>query len=324
MDARSLALTWWETLRERCVRPDGQVVAALGRRRGPLPLWPVTQVLHAAVLVEPLQPEDRLEAHRAVVDALAAGLARYRSGSAWGPKGGARPRYADDVSWVGLALSALARTRREPLPEDVGRAVRFVLACEHPEGGVRWHERTEGRNTCATAPGAHLALEAHLATGDPELLAFAARTLGWLDATLRREDGLYADRIEDGRVVRTVWAYNQGEPVAAHVLLGEATGDPAARVSARDVADATVRRFARPGALWRQPPVFVGIAARDLAVLPSELLGDLLDAYLARAAAEALDDGFPVAGAIAHYDDDPAIDLAGLVQTAAAASALER
>jgi hypothetical protein len=310
------------------VRPDGQVVAALGRRRGPLPLWPVTQVLHAAVLVEPLQPDDCSEAHRAVVGALAAGLGRYRSGSAWGPKGGTRPRYADDVAWVGLALAALARSRREPLPEEVGRAVRFVLACEHPDGGVRWHERTDARNTCATAPGAHLALEARLATSDPHLLAFASRTLGWLDRTLRRDDGLYADRIEDGVVVRAVWAYNQGEAVVAYRLLGEAAGDPAPMSVAADVAAATVRRFARPGVLWRQPPVFVGIWARDLAALPVDLrperLGELLDTYLARVSAEALDDGFPVAGGIARYDDDPAIDLAGLVQTAAAASALER
>ncbi|MGZ4150642.1 MAG: glycoside hydrolase family 76 protein, partial [Actinomycetota bacterium] len=204
MDPRALALTWWQTLRERCVRADGVVLAAHGRRRGPLPLWPVTQVLHAAVLVEPLQPAESAEAHRAIVDALAAGLVRYRSGSAWGPVGGRRPRYADDASWLGLALVALARVRREPLPEDVGRAVRFVLACEHPDGGVRWHERTDSRNTCATATGVHLALEAHGATGDSGLLAFAERSLGWLDDTLRRDDGLYADRIEDGVVERAV------------------------------------------------------------------------------------------------------------------------
>jgi hypothetical protein len=328
VDARELALRWWETLRARCVRSDGRVVAALGRRRGRLPLWPVTQVLHAAVLVEPLQPDERLQAHRAVVDALADGLARYRSGAAWGPDGGARPRYADDVAWVGLALVALARTRREPLPEDVGSAVEFVLSCEHPSGGIRWHEGTEGRNTCATAPSAHLALEVHRVTDDPGLLAFATRTLDWLDRTLRRDDGLYADRIEDGAIERTVWAYNQGEAIAAHAALGDATGDPAALRIARDVADETLRRFTRPDALWRQPPVFVGIAARDLAALPPDLrpdgLTDLLEAYLVRARARALDDGFPVAGGIARYDDDPAIDLAGLVQAAAAASALER
>ncbi len=328
MDPRELALTWWETLRERVVRTDGEVLAAHGHRRGRLPLWPVTQVLHAAVLVEPLQPAAADDTHRAIVDALAAGLVRYRSGSAWGPRGRRRPRYADDVSWVGLALVALAHVRREPLPKEVGRAVRFVLACEHPEGGVRWHERTESRNTCATAAGVHLALEAHRAAGDPALLAFAERSLGWLDATLRRDDGLYADRIEDGVIERTVWAYNQGEAAAAHRLLADATGDRGALASARAAAAAAVRHFGRPDALWRQPPVFVGIAARDLAGLPAkdrpDGLGALLAAYLARAGDEGLADGFPVAGGIGRYDDDPAIDLAGLVQTAAAASALQR
>ena len=51
-----------------------------------------------------------------------------------------------------------------------------------------------------TAPAAQLALWLHLLTGDADALAFALRCRSFLEATLRRDDRLYADDIDPARV----------------------------------------------------------------------------------------------------------------------------
>jgi hypothetical protein len=289
----------------------------MGRR---LHLWPVTQVLHAGALAAPLPTGETRTDHGLEIDAIVRGLGWYRSGQAWGPMRGARPRYADDVAWVGLALAALANQRDAPLPLEVGEALAFAMACEHADGGVRWHEDAETRHTCATAPAAHLALVVHRSTGDQEAIAFARRSMSWLDTSLRREDDLYGDH-RNGDPDLTAWAYNQGEAAAAWSLLA-ATGDAAAGVVARRTSAAAVAWLADAEVLWRQPQVFVGIGVRCL--LPLDPTGRLLgavEAHLDRIVREGLDDdGFPADGAAGRYGDDAAIDLAGLVQIAAAAS----
>jgi hypothetical protein len=289
----------------------------MGRR---VHLWPATQVLHAGALVAPLRTGEARTDHDLEVDAIVRGLGWYRSGDAWGPTRGARPRYADDVAWVGLALAAIASERDAPLPEEVREALAFAMACEHPDGGVRWHEDAATRHTCSTAPAAHLAFVVHDATGDPEGIGFAHRSMAWLDASLRREDDLYGDH-RNGDLDLTPWAYNQGEAASAWSLLA-ATGDAAAGVGARRTTTAAVDWLASPEVLWRQPQVFVGIGVRCL--LPLDPTGRLLGAVLAhleRIVQEGFDDdGFPADGAAGRYGDDAAIDLAGLVQMAAAAS----
>ncbi len=278
-------------------------------------------------MVEPLVASGRRAQHAALIDEISAGLSWYRSGEAWAPHRGDRPRYADDVAWLGLALAARAEMRRGPLPPEVYAADRFVRSCEHAGGGVRWHEAAESRNTCSTAPGAHLSLIVCRETGDPEALAFARRSLAWLDATLRRDDGLYGDHLEGAVVDPTPWAYNQGEAFAAWTALADVTGDTDARSRAVRLADATVRWLAAEDTLWRQPQVFAGIGVRNLLGAGEHPeLHDLVRAHLQRIESEALaGDGFPTSGGVGRYDDDPAIDLAGIVHMAASlAAATER
>jgi hypothetical protein len=311
IDVRDLALTWWRTLAEGCVRGERvRPARGLGRR---LHLWPATQILHAGVMVEGLLGPAERAAHAAVVDVLTRGLGWYRSGEAWGPRRDRRPRYADDVAWVGLALAEIARVRGSPLPDDAHRALAFVRSCEHPHGGVRWHEDADTRHTCSTAPAAHLALSIHRETGDPEALAFARRSLTWLDEHLLRPDGLYGDHLGTS-IDDTVWAYNQGEPAAVHAVLDPATPPRAA-----------IAWLADPDVLWREPQVFVAIGVRDLIGLdPSGRLHEAALRHLDRVAREGLaPDGFPRDGGPGRYGDDAAIDLAGLVQVAAALAAAD-
>ena len=269
--------------------------AGMGRR---LALWPVTQVLHAGAMVEPLLSDaDRRRTPRRWTPS-SAGCTWYRSGEAWGPKRGERPRYADDVAWVGLALLAVAATRERRDPDDVGRALEFVRSCESSDGGVRWHEDAATRHTCATAPAAHLAMLVHRAAPDPQLASFARRSMTWLDATLRREDDRYGDHA-NGAPDLTTWAYNQGEPAAAWDLLA-AEGDPTAAGARDRTVVAAVAWLADAEVLWAQPQVFVGIAARCL--VPLDATGALrtaLSDHLARVEAEGMaDDGFPSDGRV--------------------------
>jgi len=313
VDAAELACGWWDTLAARCLRGD-RVRPARGLRRR-LALWPVTQVLHAGALLTPLRADAR---HGAQVDAVVRALDWYRSGEAWGPRRGERPRYADDVAWVGLALAALAASREQPLPDDVRRALAFAMSCEAPEGGVRWHEDAATRHTCATAPAAHLAMLVHRATSDPAALAFARRSMAWLDEVLRRDDGRYGDHA-NGAPDLTTWAYNQGEPAVAWDLLA-AEGDASAGPARDRTVEAAVGWLARPEVLWEQPQVFLGIAVRCLAPLDrSGALRAAVHAHVARVAGGGLaEDGFPADDRAGRYGDDVAIDLAGLIQMAAA------
>ena len=197
---------------------------------------------------------------------------------------------------------------------------RFVERGEDAEGGVRWAEGRRSRNTCATAPGALLALRIHDRTDDEVALGFATRTLDWLDATLRRPDRLYADRIDGERVERTVWSYNQGSAAAAHVWRHRVAGDQGSRDIAKATAAATVAWFGRDDRLWHQPPVFNAIAFRGLLavhdVTPIAGLLDLVDGYLDRAWREARDpeSGLFTRRGIGSYDGRPAIDQAGIAQ----------
>jgi hypothetical protein len=301
----------WAPLRARSVQVRGGVaVVREGALRRDVALWPYTQVFHAAVTVDP-----------PLVGALVRGLDRYRSGDAWGPHGGGRPRFADDVAWLGLALlDAYDAGLGTPAILDRARAAaRFTRLLEHPDGGVRWHEHSPSRNACSTAPAAQLAARLARIDGDEGGPAFAARCLSWIDAALLRDDGLIDDRVEPGGRDRSVWTYNQGATARARLELGLATSDSALLDEAHGGAERALRRFDLDR-LWKQPPAFNGIFAHDLAAIdalrPLEGLHALLDAYRDRVMRTALDPrGFATRGGIGTYDGRPTIDQAGLVRS---------
>lgn len=303
------------------------------RRRTRLaPVWPLGQVLAAALDLECLRASARESvtdvATEPSVDELLATLERYRVDDGYGAFPGDRPRYYDDNAWIGLDFVQLhLQTGRDDALAAAIRVMTFVLEGEHPDGGVRWVERRDSpRNTCATAPAMQLALRLHALEPNPALLEFARRCSTFLQSKLLAPDGLLWDHIEPGgEVERAHWSYNQGTSVGAWALLAAAGDDDAAALAA-STFDAAIDRFGLDGEsneLWRQPPIFNAVMFRNL-LAAAALLPGLDPAQRARRAAtgyaervwrEARDDttGLLDLGGIGSYERS-CIDQAGMVQ----------
>lgn len=247
-------------------------------------------------------------------------LERYRRDDAYVPLPGDRRRYFDDNAWIGLALMQLHLQTGDPAHLDrVRHVLGFVATGQVSSGGVRWVEGRRGLHTCSTAPAAQLAVRLHLATRDPEPLAFAEDAMRWIDRAMRLPSGLIADHISGTKLDRTVRSYNQGSTLGASALLSRTTFSGTDLEDALRVAFASLRHF-RDDILWRQPPVFNAIWFRNLLALnaveavPGAL--EAVDDYLDRVLSEARDPatGLFTAGGIGSYDGRPAVDQAGIVQ----------
>lgn len=316
-DRSARAFEAWQSLSTACLRTgDGASLAVRERpaRRKLAPVWPVSQVLAAAVDLAELTGDDD------VVRRLLAGLRPYAAGDGYAPTPGARRRYYDDNAWIGLCFAQLhLQTGEATWLREARTLFRFVREGQDADGGVRWSEGRRSRHACSAGPAAQLALRLHLADGGDDELAFAERTIGWLDRTLRADAGLYADHVDGrGRVDPTIWTYNQGSAAGAHLLLHEVTGDEEALNRAGVTAAASLRRFGADRT-WTHPPIFNAVWFRNLLALdvvaPVQRLEQALDDYLDRAWRDARDEaGLFTVGGIGRYDGTPAIDSAGLVQ----------
>jgi glycosyl hydrolase family 76 len=316
LDPTRRACESWDALAAACLRRRRGVLEVLEGpgRRGLAALWPLSQVLAAAVDLLAITGD------RTDVEGLLRLLERFRAGDGYAPTARARRRYFDDNAWVGLCFAQLhLQTGDVEFLRSARDVLSFVRQGEHPDGGVRWVEGRGSRNTCSTAPAAELALRVHLADGDPDALSFARRAMAWLDRTLRLPTDLYADRLDGTGVDKTIWSYNQGAAAGAHALLHLAAGEPKALTRATATAQATLDRF-DASRLWRHPPIFNAVCFRNLLALDAggSVTGVRRTArdYLARAWREARDPktGLFTAGGIGSYDGRATVDQAGLVQ----------
>jgi hypothetical protein len=297
---RDAALQAWRALVRDAVRGRGETIEVLeGPGGDPASLWPLVQVLWAAAEVVALGETVDLDVFRPV-------LRLHRDDDGYAATPGGR-RFFDDNAWLGLAsLRLLEVTGHDVHRRRAARTAAFVRRGEARGGGVRWAERSPSRNACSTAAAAWLALAA--SPVDPDAAAFARRSMAWLVRTLRRPDGLLADRIVRGSVVDTAWSYNQGAAIAAWRRLGEAN-------RAGALAAAALDRF-RDERLWREPPAFSCILFRALLEDPDPTTIGLLDAHLERLVLDARDPvtGWYTAGGVGTYDGRPTIDQAAIVQ----------
>jgi hypothetical protein len=291
-----LALAAWAALARDTFRRTWRGAKVLDGPRGrPAAAWPLAHVLWAAAEVRVLGGDPSL-------DLLSDALRPLRAGDGFGatPRG---TRYFDDNAWLGLAFLRLASATADPMWRDAAEGLaRFVARGEDPDGGVRWAEGSPSRNTCSTASAAWLVL----ATATPGASTTAGRWMDWLDTTLRRPDGLYGDRVDEGFVHDEVWTHNQGAALAASRSLGR----PSAPLRSAILAHWSARD------LWREPPAFAVIAYRALLgdPDPTEAIARW-DPYLERLVADARDPtGWFRGGGVGRYDERPTLDQAAVVQ----------
>jgi hypothetical protein len=261
-------------------------------------LWPFVHVLWAAA-------DLRLLGEDVPIDALAEGLGGFRRGEAYAATPRERRRYFDDNAWLGLAALRLAEATGDTAWTELARRLAvFVASGEHPQGGIRWREGSESRNTCSTASSAWLGATAAIPDGDTR----AARWIDWLERTLERPDRLFADAIDGDRIDTHAWTYNQGAVIAARVALGRTDAG---------LADAVIQHWDAER-LWRESPPFLAIAARALLASPAhrDRARTWLDPHLERLVRDARDPatGWYVRGGLGAYDGKPTIDQAAVAQ----------
>lgn len=278
----------------------GLVVREDRRSDRPASLWTLVHVVWAACDVTDAGQMTPLTG-------LTDLLERYRRGAGYAPSWRAGRRYFDDDAWLGLASLRLAAiTGAAAHRERAAMVLRFVRTGEDPAGGIRWVEGRSTRNACSTASAAWLAL---LVDGRGDR-AFAGRIVDWLIATLLGPDGLIADRIDRGRIDRSVWSYNQGATAAALRLLGR--GDDAAAIAAASLATFSGERR------WREPPPFLAIWHRALLDDPTTRSDGLASVreHVDRMRRDAFDaaTGTFTRGGIGTYDGRSTIDHAASVQ----------
>ena len=291
-----LALEAWAALARDTFRhrwPSAKVLDGPGGR--PAAAWPLAHVLWAAAEVRVLGGDPSL-------DLLSEALRRLRSGDGFAatPRG---TRYFDDNAWLGLAFLRLDAVTGDPTWRPAAQGLgRFVAHGEDPDGGVRWAEGSSSRNTCSTASAAWLVVDA----GMPDAPDVPGRWMDWLDRNLRRPDGLYGDRIEDGVVHDEVWTYNQGAALAATRSLGRPS----------DALRRAILAHWPAQGLWREPPAFAVIAYRALLAGPDPAeVVERWDPYLHRLVAEAREPtGWFRGGGVGRYDERPTLDQAAVVQ----------
>jgi hypothetical protein len=294
----------WDALaRAAVVRRRGRLVVREPGGLRAVPLWPFSQVLHAAVLVG-----------AAEVPALRGSLESYRRGAAYAERPRTRRHYYDDNAWVGLALldSGDAAT--------AARVLEFLRegCVTLPEGsvGVRWVEGGDALHACSTGSTGLLALRLADAVVDDAaeraaLLALASGCTSFLEELLDA-DGLVADhRRPDGSVDPAVYTYNQALLVG--LLAGSGRIDDALALARRVLAAFD------PARLWAHAPAFNAILVRELvrldALRPAPDLRAWCTTYLDRAWTQARDpaSGLLTAGGIGRYDDGVVLDHAALV-----------
>jgi uncharacterized protein YyaL (SSP411 family) len=150
------------------------------------------------------------------------------------PTQGGNDKYYDDNAWLVISLvEAYEVTGSNAYLRRAKQALKFVVSGHDDQrgGGIWWHEQHKDgtKNTCVTAPAAVgcLRVAEHSSKRDKtRLIQFAQDLVGWTTATLRRPDGLYADRIEveSGKVHDYPLTYNTALMIRAYLGLFRATG----------------------------------------------------------------------------------------------------
>ena len=286
--------------------------------------WPYGQVMAAAL------DQAKLSGDYKDFEKLVQGLDRYRHpdggyASSRGPFGILGDRFYDDNAWVGLVFTQAHLQKPDAgYLQKAQEVSTFLQSQQQPDGGLLWQEGNPdpSYNTCTFGPAIELSLRLYQITGEQKQLDFARDLTKIMDSKLRMPSGLYADNMKTktGDVEHTIWAYNQGTPVGAHLLWYQITGDQDHLAKAQQTAKAALQHYGEEG-LWKQPPAFVAVFFRNLMQLKDPAVDKALNAYLDRAWSTALNERTGIFDRAGHgmgsyegHGHTSTIDQAALVQ----------
>lgn len=309
----------WTTLTDATRFPIpawGARVHEPGRLRV-VPAWPLSQVLHVAVLLQaagavagPYTPEAVWRSFR-----------RYRRGDGFLDYPWVGKRYYDDNAWIGLACAQRSLltsgddsrrwlARGEALLRFVSQGMRG--------GGVLWVEGGVNLHACSTgSAGVLAAAVGRVESGRPRAMALQCGE--FIDRELVNPNGLIADSIAPERHVdRAEFTYNQG--LAIQLRIERGLLDSAADLAERSDREFTGQRF------WTHAAAFNAIYCRALlrldAVRGEDRWRPVVEAYAQRCWLEGRDQRGMFSGA-GRYDDGYVLDHAA-VTGILAALALDR
>jgi glycosyl hydrolase family 76 len=291
---------------------------------GTITAWPYGQVMTAAL------DQAKLSGDYTDFDQLVKGLERYaHPGGGYSPSPGRfgfhGNRFMDDNAWLGLTfVQAAQQVPDAGYLEKAESVAEFLRSSQEADGGIVWEEgnANPSYNTATFGPSIELSLRLYKLTGDDKHLKFAHRLTDIMDDKLRRADGLYADNLDlkSGRIEPTLWSYNQGTPVGAHLLWYDITGDSTHLEKAQQTSHAALEHFGEEG-IWKQPPAFNAIFFRNLLRLEDPLVEEAFDGYLSRAWSESLNPETGLFNRAGHgmgsyegHGDVSTLDQAALIQ----------
>jgi hypothetical protein len=217
------------------------------RERFPLAtIWGIAPLFETLDAIEVGAPSP---AHSAAVNAFARGAERYfdarlRPTPGYAPYPNDRGQvrvWFDDNGWWGLGfMDAYRATGNTRYLRDAERAFAFIAAqgWDRAHGGLWWNTSHPYKAGEALAAGSLLGALLFQRTGKPFYLNQVNTFLSWADAHFLTELRLYARTDSDP----TPTPYVEGPLVEAHQILCQ-TGQQAACVRARELADASWKRF---------------------------------------------------------------------------------
>jgi len=250
-----------------------------GSRR-PVGLWPLTQMLRAAVLL------DWAGGYLGDLDARALwkALGRYRRGPGYGDTPVTGGRHYDDNALIGLTAATRAVAHPDPaLAQTWWRRaedeMRYVAHGLTPTGGFRWDRNSMEEQAGATGAAGALAasLEGAPRGAGDRWRSVAEAATGFLSRDLVLPSGLIAEYRVGDTLSHVIHAHNQGYAIRLLVWRGD-TG------AALELAGRAMNYF-NPLRLWRSPAAYSAIMCRALltldAVAPEPTgIPEYVEAYL--------------------------------------------
>jgi hypothetical protein len=248
-------------------------------------VWPHSRALLGTLALAGMPAEQLggLDVRAAVKDRVEA-LTWYWDGRAYAsyvtpPYGGGGDRYADDNTWLGLALVQLHRIGLLKQSLKRPQQVFAYLHSAHWDrkaGGLFWVQqgvgfglRNHDRGGGATAGASELAFHLRELTGSRDY-EVAGEMVRWVQSALDSSGsgvGPFLNAVrDDGSVDTNVWSYNQGVMIGAYVLQYRLSGEPVALRLAEGTAQQALATF---GDFTRHPPSFNAMCMQNMLMLCS-------------------------------------------------------